>query len=293
MPAKDTLVVPVVEAPIKKAIEAEVPLPELAPKTDWEDDLATCFRSKETRRKYRGALKSWDEWAERKGKEPCGDAITQYLHAYQTGRHVPGSKPASKSSVGLAVAALRWRFVVIEGMPAATVSKFTGRNPGKQNPHECFSAEKKAQLLQLAAKDPWIDLAVRMLFDLGARVQDLADIKWGQVTVIEDGEQAGCARVKLKALKTTSRTGVLTKPTVQLLQDRRELQGERWDSASRIMATTNPNYLRQRIVKYFAGLGMRVHTHSIRKTAITELYRLTKDLKAVADYVGHASTSTT
>jgi hypothetical protein len=70
----------------------------------------------------------------------------------------------------MVVSALRWRFVTLDGMDARTIPKFKGRNTGKKNPHECFSAEKKKQILLLAATNPWTDLAVHILFDLGSRV---------------------------------------------------------------------------------------------------------------------------
>lgn len=48
----------------------------------WEEDLVTCYSSKETCRKYRNAIYCWQDWAARKKKSPCSDAITQFLNAY-------------------------------------------------------------------------------------------------------------------------------------------------------------------------------------------------------------------
>jgi hypothetical protein len=78
---EDTLQVAIKEE--IKTTPATAPMTEIVVTNDeWEEDLATCYPSKETCRKYRNAIYCWQDWAARKKKSPCSDAITQFLNAY-------------------------------------------------------------------------------------------------------------------------------------------------------------------------------------------------------------------
>ena len=50
-----------------------------------------------------------------------------------------------------------------------------------------------------------MSLIVELLYQMAARIQDVANLHWSAITPIRDGEHAGKALVFLKKLKSTSR----------------------------------------------------------------------------------------
>jgi integrase len=194
----------------------------------------------------------------------------------------------------IVVAALKWKLLVQEGLPNSTIENFKAKFDPKKNPHESFSREKKRVIFALASQDPWQNLAAHLLLDLGARVQDIAALTWAQVTVVSEGERKDTGKVELAAQKTTARTGVLTRETMVILATRKEELGVDWKSKERVMGYSNTDSLRLRISKYFKRHDLHLHTHSFRKSCITDLYEKTgHNLMAVKNYIGHLSINST
>ena len=128
-----------------------------------------------------------------------------------------------------------------------------------------------------------------MLYDLGARVQDLVGVRFNSFAKQKNGQ----GTFLWVAQKTeTKRAGTLSAETMRLLK---EVQTElkRADNDLLFPQHTNSN-----IATYFGHffsrtLKLQEHSHNFRTTKITDLLAQGTDLKTVQRYVGHKSPSTT
>jgi integrase/recombinase XerD len=59
-----------------------------------------------------------------------------------------------------------------------------------------------------------------------------------------------------------------------------------------LIRTGNRN-ARRLLTEIGARCGVKVASHDLRSTVLTEMYRVSKDLRAVQEFAGHASSSTT
>ena len=111
------------------------------------------------------------------------------------------------------------------------------------------------------ADDAEMSLIVELLYQMAARIQDVAQLHWNAITAVYGGEHAGKALVLLKKLKSTSRQVYIRADTFQKLTDYkvnvRKIRKNAWPD-TQVFETPSDNALTMRVIKFFKAKGIRV-----------------------------------
>lgn len=142
---------------------------------------------------------------------------------------------------------------------------------------------------EMPEKDPVAFLAFMLMGKQGLRIGearrlDLKDVNFLQNLVTIKGSKG---RDRILPLAESVKLAIL-----DAVGFRREGPVLVWDKDSKRGFSTNSG-LYERVVKWMRQYGIEGTPHSWRKLAGTELYRSTKDIVLVQDFLGHANVETT
>ena len=269
-------------------------LPPIEREERWKAALARARLSDGTKAKYRATNNIFMDWARSQQIYAFSkDSFLRFQAHYKNPDNKPGYARPDNTMKNM-VKALRYRFVQCEEYPADAIPTYRGASLVR--PHVAYSDVQLAVIRATCGEDTENRLIVELLYEMAARVQDVALLHWSAVKPEQGPELPGCALVHLKALKSSERNMLLSAATYERLKAYKDKQGiakNEWP-ARQIFDVPNANALVKRLARYFKGkLDFDFQSHNFRTTMATDLYKETNDIVTVGRFVGHASVKTT
>jgi integrase/recombinase XerC len=159
------------------------------------------------------------------------------------------------------------------------------REPRRQQP--LLDHEQAVRLATAAETSGIGGTAVLVMMYTAARVSEAASLAWRRVDF-------AVARVTLQRPKTRDLHTVPLHPQLREHLEPRRVPGETWVFSGRFGGHISPARMREWVADVASNAGVgHVTPHMLRRTALTEAYDATGDLRAVQDVAGHTDPSVT
>lgn len=139
------------------------------------------------------------------------------------------------------------------------------KNPKAERPHRYFNAAELARIFKLVEEDLSLDVLCHVLYDMGARVQDIIGLTAGSL-------QASLGKgMDLKPKKAPQRR--LTFLSDETLGKVDLMSG---GDPSVVLFPMSEDTLGHQLTRFFKSKDVKVTSHDFRKTRATNLYRYDK-----------------
>lgn len=158
--------------------------------------------------------------------------------------------------------------------------------------HNALSDSELEELFQFMKSQKYLGLEkyllVKTLFTTGNRTTATFNMKWDENFIVKTeqttGEKINVIRIKDKGNKW------IEKPISQEYYE--ELQ-ELNTGDSELVFNFNPKTIERALKKFSEHIGKKITPHSLKSTAITLGYRMSRDIELVRQLGGHSSIATT
>jgi integrase/recombinase XerD len=245
----------------------------------WQDHMRARGLSDETRDQYESYLLR----GLRRGRITPETATTRDLET------LIASVPPKGSNRAAYVGAFKsfFRFCLRERLRSDDPAAELRTKPPKYPPPDYFEPDEARRIVEAAClrRNPRRSPTLRLLFETGARIGSIAAIE------PQDVQGSPPARIRLRVTKGDRPYSVVLTPSAsKAVGELLELMGREQRTLVGVHKVTVGNWFRDAARDAGFPEG-RVHAHLARHTAGTLMYRRTKDLILVKDFLGHADTS--
>ena len=252
--------------------------------------LAVRGRSEATTSSYRSAMRSFVAWAEEREESPSASCLAGYLEALR-------ASGASAAKVNLTLyggkAALEQAALSL-GMSGRELALLKGALDGlkgsRRGAPEIRVVSPEERLRLFAAMPFRVRLLSRFLYATGCRVSEAIAVRPEQC-------RAGGERVLIR-LVGKGRAERIVRIPVSLYSAIEEGFGSSKSREYLFETRFGNRFTRQYVSREIERaakriLGRTVTAHDLRHSRGTDLYARTRDLKGIAELLGHTDTSTT